>query len=130
MWVDGTVVKISKVVPGETVGRLGCAALKASFGQVEELEEHVGSFECRDIVLGSGNRISVVEAHCFMLESGKWIAAQNLRGGLRLKTLDGAVGIKSVTTRAKPFVGKVYNLKLKNSDRYMVGKDGLIVRDY
>jgi len=130
VWVKGTVVQISKVVRGETVGKLGCAALKASFGQIEELEEHVGSFECRDIVLESGNRISVVEAHCFMLNSGQWIAAQDLRSGLRLKTLDGVVGIKSVTTRAKSFFGKVYNLKLKGSDQYIVGKDGLIVRDY
>ena len=123
-------MQISKVVQGETVGKLGCAVLKASFGQIEELEEHVGSFECRDIVLESGNRISVVEAHSFMLDSGQWIAAQDLRSGLRLKTLDGVVGIKSVTTRGKPFFGKVYNLKLKDSDQYIVGKDGLIVRDY
>lgn len=130
VWVDGAVAQISKVVPGEMVGKSGCAALQASFGQIEQLEEHVGSFECRDIVLESGNIISVVEAHCFMLDSGQWITAQDLKSGLRLKTLDGAVGIKCVKTRAKPFVGKVYNLKLKNSDRYMVGKDGLIVRDY
>jgi len=130
MWVDGTVVQISKVVQGETVGKLGCAALKASFGQIEKLEEHVGTFECRDIVLESGNRISVVDAHCFMLDSGQWIAAQNLRNGLRLKTLNGTVGIKSVITRAMPFVGKVYNLKVKSSDLYLVGEDAVIVRDY
>ncbi|MHC4146941.1 MAG: hypothetical protein ACYSUD_19495, partial [Planctomycetota bacterium] len=115
---------------GETVGKLGCAVLKTSFGQIEQLEEHVGSFECRDIVLESGNRISVVEAHCFMLDSGQWISAQDLRNGLRLRTLHGTVGIRSVTAKAMPFVGKVYNLKVKNSDQYMVGKDGLIVRDY
>jgi hypothetical protein len=50
--------------------------------------------------------------------------------GQRLKTLNGAVTIKSVTVRENPYVGKVYNLKIKNSDRYMVGKDGVIVRDY
>jgi len=65
-----------------------------------------------------------------MLDSGRWIAAQDLRNGLKLKTLNGAVTIKSVTTRATPFVGKVYNLKVKDSDQYMVGKDGVIVRDY
>jgi len=27
-------------------------------------------------------------------------------------------------------VGKVYNLKIKDSDRYLVGKDALIARDY
>ncbi len=68
--------------------------------------------------------------NCFMLDSGKWIAAHDLRDGLRPKTLNGTVGIKSVTTRATPYVGKVYNLKIGNSDRYMVGKDGVIVRDY
>jgi hypothetical protein len=65
-----------------------------------------------------------------MLDSGEWIAAQDLKGGLRLKTLDSAVGIESVTTRKTPFFGKVYNLKIKDSDQYMVGKDGIIVRDF
>jgi hypothetical protein len=45
-----------------------------------------------------------------MLNSGQWIAAQDLRSGLRLKTLNGTVGIKSIAIRAAPFVGKVYDL--------------------
>ena len=35
-----------------------------------------------------------------------------------------------VSIRAVPFVGKVYNLKVKSSDRNIVGKDGVMVRDY
>jgi len=65
-----------------------------------------------------------------MLDSGQWIAAQDLRSGLRLKTFNGTVGIKSVAIRATPFVGKVYNLKIKGADQYFAGKDRLIVRDY
>ncbi len=130
VWVNGALVQISKVVRGQAVGKPGCAAPIASFGQIERLEEHVGKFECRDIVLENGNRISVIDAHCFMLDSGQWIAAQDLRNGLRLKTLNGTVTIKSATTRTAPFVGKVYNLKVKGSEQYMVGKDGVIVRDY
>ena len=130
VWVNGALVKISKVVPGQTVGKLNPAVLTASSAQIEKLEEHEGTFGCRDIVLESGNRISVVDAHCFMLDSGKWIAAQNLRSGLKLKSLNGTVGIKSVTTRAMPFAGKVYNLKVKGSNQYLVSKDKVIVRDY
>jgi protocatechuate 3,4-dioxygenase beta subunit len=130
VWIDRTVVRISEVARGQTVGEHGCAVPTAAFGQIEDIEEHTGTFECRDIVLDNGNRISVVDAHCFMLDSGKWIAAQDLRIGQRLKTLDGSVTIKSVTSRATPFIGKVYNMKVKDSDRYMVGKDGVIVRDY
>jgi hypothetical protein len=100
------------------------------FGHVERIEEHEGAFECRDIVFDSGNRISVVGAHCFMLDSGKWIVAQELRAGLRLKTITATVGIKSVATRTTPYTGKVYNLKISGSDRYAVGKDCVIVRDY
>ena len=130
VWVNGSVVKISEVARGQTVGKHGCAVPAAAFGQIENIEEHTGKFECRDIMLENGNRISVVYAHCFMLDSGRWIAAHDLRSGMRLKTLNGIVSIKSVTTKATPFVGKVYNLKIKSSDRYMVGKDGVIVRDY
>jgi hypothetical protein len=28
------------------------------------------------------------------------------------------------------FVGKVYNLKVKDGDRYFVGEDGVVVRDW
>ena len=99
-------------------------------GHVERIEEHEGAFECRDILLDSGNRISVVDSHCFMLDCGRWIAAQDLRAGQRLKTITDTVGIKSVTIRPTPYKGKVYNLKISNSDQYAVGKDGVIVRDY
>jgi hypothetical protein len=130
VWIDGTLVQISKVAMGQTVGELLCAMPTTCLEQVEKVQEHEGTFECRDVVLESGNRISVVGAHCFMLDSGQWIAAQNLISGLRLKTMTDTVGIKSVTKRAVPYTGKVYNLKVRSSDQYMVGKDAVIVRDY
>jgi prepilin-type N-terminal cleavage/methylation domain-containing protein len=123
VWVGGTMVEISKVVTGQVVNAFASTS-------VEKLEEHEGAFECRDIVLENGNCVSVVDAHRFMLENGNWAAAQNLRSGFRLKTLNGTIGIKSITVRAMPYVGKVYNLKVKNSEQYAVGKDGLIVRDW
>ncbi len=126
VWVNGALVQISKVTAGQTVGKVSCLAT-ASF---EKLEEHQGSFECRDITLENGNRISVVDAHRFMLDSGQWVAAQNLESGMNLKSLNGTVAIKSVVTRTMPFVGKVYNLKVSGSEKYMVGKDGVVVRDF
>jgi hypothetical protein len=116
--MNGALVQISNVVPGQMVGELHCGPATDCLEQIETVEEHEGTFECRDIVLESGNRISVVDAHCFMLDSEQWIAAQDLRSGLRLKTLNGTVGIKSVAIRAVPFVGKVYNLKVTGVDRY------------
>ncbi len=130
VWVNGNVVQISKASIGQTVGKSNCTTPTSLFGQVERIEEHDGIFKCRDIVFENGNRISVVDSHCFMLDSGRWIAAQDLKNGLRLKTLNGTIGIQSVINRAMPFVGKVYNLKVKHSDMYFVGKDGVIVRDY
>jgi hypothetical protein len=133
VWVNGALIPISNVGLGQNVGHIDSAGLSVPvpyLGKVEKVQEHEGTFECRDIVLESGNRISVVDAHCFMLDSGHWIAAQNLRSGLRLKTLNGTVGVKSVAIRAVPFVGNVYNLKVKGTDRYLVGEDAVIVRDY
>jgi hypothetical protein len=65
-----------------------------------------------------------------MLDSGRWVAAQDLRSGLKLKSLNGSVAIRSVVKRAVPFVGKVYNLKVKDSEKYLVGEDGVVVRDW
>ncbi len=128
VWVDGALVQISKVAAGQTVGKVACLATATV--QIEKLEEHEGAFECRDITLENGNSISVVAAHRFMLDSGRWVAAQNLQSGMKLKSLNGAVAIKSVVKRAMPFVGKVYNLKVKDSEQYLVGEDGVVVRDW
>jgi prepilin-type N-terminal cleavage/methylation domain-containing protein len=111
--VNGKLVQISNVTAGLNIS---------------EVQEHEGTFLCRDILLESGNTISVVDAHCFMLDCGQWVAAQNLTSGQRLKTLTGTVGIKSITTRN--YTGKVYNLKIQGSDQYMVGEDSVIVRDF
>jgi hypothetical protein len=121
---------ISSVVAGQAIRRSGCETPGLRPDRVEKVQEHTGTFVCRDVVLENGNRIGVVGAHCFMLASGKWIAAQNLTSGLSLRTLDGTVRIKSVTVRPVPYTGKVYNLKIKNSDAYAVGKDAVIVRDF
>jgi len=112
VWASGQLVQIAN----------------ATGQSVEQVQEHTGTFECRDIVLETGNTISVVDAHCFMTDSGQWVAAQNLTTSLRLKTLTGTVGIKSIATRS--YTGKVYNVKVKSSDQYMVGKDAVVVRDY
>jgi prepilin-type N-terminal cleavage/methylation domain-containing protein len=111
--VNGKLVQISQVTAGLAIS---------------EVQEHEGTFLCRDIYLDSGNTIGVVDSHCFMTDSGQWVAAQNLTAGLRLKTLTGTVGIKSISTRS--YTGKVYNLKIQGSDQYMVGKDSVIVRDF
>ena len=123
VWVNGALVQISKAVAGQSINCLAATSL-------EKLEEHEGSFECRDITLENGNSISVVCAHCFMDDSGQWVAAQNLESGMKLKSLNGTVTIKSVVTRTMPFVGKVYNLKVSGSEKYNVGKDGVVVRDF
>ena len=130
VWVDGMIVPISRVVAGQAVDKSLCTTPGSWPDRVEQVQEHTGTFECRDIVLESGNHIGVVDAHCFMLASGEWIAAQDLKSGLSLRTLQGTVRIKSVTVRATPYTGKVYNLKITNSDEYVVGRDAVIVRDY
>ena len=123
VWVDGSMVQISKVTAGQTINALAATS-------VQKLEEHEGAYVCRDIVLESGNCISVVESHLFMLDSGQWVKAPQLTSGMKLKTQNGTIGIKSVTTRAMPYVGKVYNVKVNSSHQYMVGEDAVIVRDY
>ena len=123
VWINGASVQISAAA--QSVGKQICGT-----SSLERVDEHAGTFECRDVVLETGSCISVVDAHCFMLDSGQWIAAQNLTSGLRLKTISGTVGIKSVTLRTTPYTGKVYNLKVEGSDQYTVGQDQVVVRDY
>ena len=136
VWVNGALVLISSVGPRQCVGRIDNAPAKNSsltlpyLGKVEQLQEHVGVFNCYDILLQSGNSISVAENHYFLTESGNWTAIKNLKTEMKLQTPNGSIGIVSVTKRPMPYVGKVYNLKVEGLDRYLVGKDAVIVRDY
>jgi hypothetical protein len=119
VWTDGSFVQISKVTAGQNLGQNATA---------QNLSEHEASCEVRQVTLTSGNSINVVGDHRFMLSSGLWIGAEDLQSGMTLKTLNGTVGIQSVTTSS--YIGKVYNIKVNNSDQYMVGEDAVIVRDY
>jgi len=136
VWVDGILVSISNVAARCSVGRIdGTAARNLSMplpylGEVEELQEHQGVFECYDVLLESGNSIGVAERHYFLTESGDWVAVQNLKTAVKLQTPKGPIAIVSVTKRPMPYAGKVYNLKVEGSDRYLVGEDAVIVRDY
>ena len=130
VWVDGSLLPISEVQSGQKIGRAGTAVVMAYSRQIEKVDEHEGVFECRDVILENGDCISVVAKHRFMLDSGEWIGAPDLTSGLRLRSLNGPVRIKCVVKRPLPFVGKVYNLKIENGEQYLVGKDGIIVRDW
>jgi len=123
VWIEGRLVPIS--MAGGFAGR----QLSAT-SSLERLQEHAGTFECRDIMLETGNHISVVGSHYFMLESGRWVAAPDLTKGLALRTRNGSVRIESVVKRTVPFVGKVYNLKVAGAEQYLVGEDGVVVRDW
>jgi hypothetical protein len=128
VWVDGSLIQISKATVGQTVGKTNCLA--ASITPIEKVQEHEGTFECLDVTLENGNTISVVDSHCFLLDCGQWAPVQKLTTGSKLKSLEGLITVRSIVKREKPFVGKVYNLKIKDTDWYLVGRDGLIVRDY
>ena len=124
VWTNGVLVPISKVVTGQSI------CLVNSLDQIQDVQEHNGTFTCYDVLLESGNCISVAENHYFLAESGQWISLQDLKAGIKLQTPKGSIGIISVTKRPIPYTGKVYNLKIADSDRYLVGKDAIIARDY
>lgn len=124
VWASGALIPISKIALGQSICGIN------SLSNVEKVQEHHGTFACYDVLLKSGNSISVAENHYFLAESGQWISLQNLKAGIKLQTPKGSIGIISVTKRPVPYIGKVYNLKVAGSDRYLIGKDAVIVRDY
>ncbi|MBN2592283.1 MAG: hypothetical protein JXA81_02160, partial [Sedimentisphaerales bacterium] len=139
VWVDGALVQISKVVPGQKVQKplsfrtltsLSDKVCSREIFDVTEHDESEGPWQCHDVVLETGNLISVADTHYFLLDSGQWAAVQELTSGSKLVSLEGPVTVKFVVRRALPCVGKVYNLKVMNSEQYLVGKDGIVVRDW
>jgi len=130
VWLDGAPVRISEVMPGQKITAAGTLGKAKSLGEVESVQEHEGTFKCYDIALENGNCVSVADNHYFLLDSDLWVSVHELTRGSRLQSFNGPIAIESVVKRATPLVGKVYNLKIKDSDRYFVGNDGVIVRDY
>jgi len=130
VWVDGILVQISTVSPNQRVGKFYDITPMHSSKEIEKVEEHQGVFNCYDIILESGECISAADNHYFLLDSDLWVSVQELTRGSRLQSFNGPIAIRSVVKRATLLVGKVYNLKIKNSDRYFVGSDGVVVRDY
>ena len=119
-------MKISQAAAGQSVG----LATSAKGYEIKKLLEHEGTFDLFDIVLESGDCITVANEHYFMSVTGQWISSRNLKASMLIRTAKGLIRIKSVSKHSQPFTGKVYNLDIKNSDKYMVGEDAVIVRDY
>jgi prepilin-type N-terminal cleavage/methylation domain-containing protein len=121
VWVDGAMMPIAKVAAGQSVG----------LNEVEQLQVHPGRWtECHDVILENGDCITVIGSHLFRLATGQFVPVQQLRQGVDLGTMDGSVKIAWVVKRTTPYVGTVYNLKVKDADEYFVGKTGVVVRDF
>jgi len=139
VWVDGGLVQISKVVPGQKVEKPIAARMAACVREavcsyeIESIVEHdesEGLWERYDVVLENGRCISVADSHFFLLDSGQWAPVQELASGSKLVSLEGPITVVCVVKKAMPCIGKVYNLKVKDAERYLVGEDGVVVRDW
>ena len=139
VWVDGVPIQISTVVAGQVVGKplnartipwLGQTVCSRQIEGIDVHDEFEGAWTRYDIVLETGNRITVADSHYFLLDSGRWACVQELATGMRLATLEGPIAVKSALKSKIPCIGKVYNLKVRNGEKYLVGKDGVIVRDW
>jgi hypothetical protein len=139
VWIDGELIQISRVVPGQIVKKslsnpkavsLQKSVYSHEIESVIEHDESEGLWERYEIVLENGNCIVVADIHFFLLDSGLWVPVQELTSSSKLVSLEGPVGVDRVVKRSFPCIGKVYNLKVLNSERYLVGKDGIVVRDF
>jgi predicted outer membrane repeat protein len=131
VWIDGKTIEISNTSVGQILNQNdSVGGMSAKGHEINQVQEHQGTYDLYDIILESGNCITVADEHYFMSDSGIWISSKTLEAGMKLRTAYGIIGIKSVTKQPENFTGKVYNLDVKRSDRYMVGMDAVIVRDY
>ena len=136
VWADGRMVEISKVAAGAMVDKPALTQTITGLHktvcthQIEGIDVHnkSDSWNRHDIVFENGNTFAVAYSHYFLLDSSKWASVEELTPGSKLSTLEGSVTIKRITKTKS--AGTVYNLKIKDSDRYLVGKDGIIVRDW
>jgi prepilin-type N-terminal cleavage/methylation domain-containing protein len=133
VWVAGRLVPMSRAATGQVVlatGRCGSAVI-SGLSRIEALETHYGVFaESRSIILQTGESIRVIGSHWLLLGCGVWAPVQALEPGSVLQTVNGSVRVAAVVEHAEPYVGTVYNLKIKEADNYLVGWAGVVARDY
>ena len=130
VWVGGVQSSISSVTAGQSITSQKATTMSACDGQVEEVQKHTGTYDRYDVEFQSGGTVTVADNHYFLLASGKWASVRSLKAGSEILSLDGKVIIRKVSKTVRGFVGDVYNLKIKGSDRYAVGCDKVIVRDH
>jgi len=70
VWVDGGLVEISQVSAGHKAGRLDCLARTSGMHEIEEVQEHEGTYDCYELVLASGEVITVADEHYFLVDAG------------------------------------------------------------
>jgi hypothetical protein len=134
IWAEDTPIPISQAHLAQHVDGLKQLTETVRFSRCintpEQVQEHESTFTCYDLYFETGNCVTVASNHYFMSESGGWVCLRDIVAGIRLRTATGSVAVAAVYRRLRPYTGKVYNLKIKDSDHYLVGKDALIARDY
>jgi prepilin-type N-terminal cleavage/methylation domain-containing protein len=132
-WIGGRLMPIAKAAVGDTIAARRCGGMIVAAGapQIEAVDAHEGVFaDSRYVVLETGEMIHVIGSHLFLLDGGTWATVQKLEPGSVLRTMDATVRVAAVLELAEPYIGTVYNLKIKNSDRYLIGRAGVVARDY
>jgi prepilin-type N-terminal cleavage/methylation domain-containing protein len=131
-WVDGQLMPICQVAAGQRAG--GCPdplAAGMSLRQIERVDAHQGTFDhVTTLILENGESLCVVDTHILLLDSGRWVRVEELRAGSVLRTHGASIRVLAALRHSRPYVGTVYNLKVRDSHQYCVGRAGVVVRDY
>ena|GEM_PF-6897998 len=132
VWLDGSLVPISTLATGQSVAIAGPSLALSRPRQIRQVQQHFGIFECWDIILETGRTLTVADEHYLLLAGTpeRWISSRNLKAGAKLQSVSAPITVKAVLKRPFPLIGTVYNLDIAGSDRYFVGLDGIVARDY
>lgn len=118
------------MVSGQIAGKLDSDPATLSMRRIARTKEHAGVFQRYDVLLEAGDRIGVTDSHYFLSASGEWVDVRDLRAGMALQSLGGLVKVTQIMKSQEPFVGRSFNLEIEGTDRYFVGRAGIIVRDW
>jgi prepilin-type N-terminal cleavage/methylation domain-containing protein len=132
-WVDGRLSPIGQVAAGQPVAipQVCQVAYPGEARRIEKVDVHVGMFDgAFTVILENGESFCVVGSHVFLLDCGIWVPVEALEAGSVLRTHAGSIRVRASLAHSLPYIGTVYNLKVKDSDHYFVGAAGVVVRDY
>lgn len=125
---EGATTSIERVLVGDQVKAFDLESRVVVEATVVSIGEYAHPTAVFDVELGGKEVIGVVPGHLFEVD-GRWVPIEELDREFTCQTSAGKP-IEAKILSSDRVVDKVYNIRVRQFNDYIIGETGLVVRDY